>query len=107
MGNYDLVNEGIVMNSEKIDSVQVYVSVCDSGKDIPETILPKLFQKFFTDSSDGTGLGLYISKKLVEAMGGSIWAFNNPNEVGSTFVFSLPKAKYVDKSAIYIQIIKS
>ena len=49
-----------------------------------------LFEKFMTNSDSGIGLGLYISKKLVEVMGGRIWAFNNSDGVGSTFVFSLP-----------------
>jgi len=39
--------------------------------------MPKLFEKFTTDSDFGTGLGLFITKKLVEAHGGRIWAFNN------------------------------
>jgi len=55
-------------------------------------MLPRLFQKFFTDSNYGTGLGLNITKKLVEALGGRIWAFNNNDGIGSTFVFSLPLA---------------
>ena len=76
---------------DKDDGAQIYISVSDSGKGISSGMLPRLFQKFFTDSNYGTGLGLYISKKLVEAMGGRIWAFNNDDGIGSTFVFSLPK----------------
>lgn len=70
----------------------IYVAVSDSGRGISQKILPNLFEKFMTDSDIGTGLGLYISKRLVEAMGGRIWAYNNNDGIGSTFVFSLPKA---------------
>lgn len=69
----------------------VYVSVSDSGKGISSKIMPKLFEKFVTDSDFGTGLGLFITKKLVENHGGRIWAFNNQDGIGSTFIFSLPK----------------
>ena len=55
--------------------------------------MPKLFEKFITSSDTGTGLGLYISRNLVEAHGGKLWAFNNKNGIGSTFMFSLPKAE--------------
>jgi signal transduction histidine kinase len=51
-----------------------------------------MFEKFITGSDKGTGLGLYITKKLVEAHGGRIWAFNNNDGIGSTIVFTLPKA---------------
>jgi signal transduction histidine kinase len=70
---------------------QVYVGICDTGKGISPRIMSKLFEKFATDSDFGTGLGLYISKKLVEAHGGRIWAFNNNDGIGCTFVFSLPR----------------
>ncbi len=76
------------------DGKQVYISISDTGKGISSLILPRLFQKFFTDSNYGTGLGLYICKKLVEAQGGKIWAFNNNSGIGSTFIFSLPKANH-------------
>ena len=91
-------NEKSKIKNLKIKSAQsnqdkpehVYVAISDSGKGISPSILPRLFEKFNTDSSVGTGLGLYISKKLVEAMGGKIWAFNNNDGIGSTFVFGLP-----------------
>jgi len=69
---------------------QVMVLVKDSGTGIDSEIYPRLFSKFATKSEEGTGLGLYISKKIVEAHGGKIWAQNNPDEKGSTFHFTLP-----------------
>jgi signal transduction histidine kinase len=52
--------------------------------------MPKLFSKFASKSVSGTGLGLYISKSIVEAHGGRIWAENNPDGKGASFSFSLP-----------------
>ena len=67
------------------------VTVCrDSGIGIDEGMFSKLFTKFAFTSKKGTGLGLYISKNIVEAHGGRIWAENNSNGIGSTFYFSLP-----------------
>lgn len=73
------------------ENKNIFVEVSDSGKGISPHVLPKLFEKFVSDSDIGTGLGLYISKNLVEAHGGKIWAYNNLGRPGSTFVFSLPK----------------
>ena len=78
-------------NIEKIqDNELVIVSIRDKGKGIDEEILPRLFNKFVTKSNQGTGLGLYIAKSIVEAHGGQIWAHNNKNEKGAIFSFSLP-----------------
>ncbi|MGA8483009.1 MAG: HAMP domain-containing sensor histidine kinase, partial [Nitrososphaeraceae archaeon] len=69
---------------------QVVIIVKDSGTGIDPEIYPRLFSKFATKSEEGTGLGLYISKKIVEAHGGKIWAQNNPDGKGTTFYFTLP-----------------
>jgi signal transduction histidine kinase len=69
---------------------QVIVSIRDSGVGISPDIQPKLFSKFATKSFDGIGLGLFISKNIIEAHGGRIWAENNAAGEGATFAFSLP-----------------
>ncbi|MFN2434286.1 MAG: sensor histidine kinase [Nitrososphaeraceae archaeon] len=68
----------------------ITVSVKDSGKGIDSQIQPKLFQKFSTNSDKGIGLGLFISKNIIEAHGGSITAKNNKHARGATFSFTLP-----------------
>jgi two-component system sensor histidine kinase VicK len=69
---------------------QVIVSVKDSGAGIDPEIMPRLFTKFATKSEKGTGLGLFISKNIIECHDGSIWGENNPNGKGAMFAFSLP-----------------
>ena len=68
----------------------VEVSIKDNGIGIDKEILPNLFTKFASKSFQGTGLGLYISRKIVEAHGGRIEAENNNNGKGATFSFTLP-----------------
>jgi signal transduction histidine kinase len=68
----------------------VVVSVKDTGIGVDEEVFPRLFTKFTTKSFQGIGLGLYISKNIVEAHGGSIWAENNKEGRGATFSFSMP-----------------
>jgi signal transduction histidine kinase len=77
----------------------VEVSVKDTGGGIDAEMFPRLFTKFTTNSERGTGLGLYISKKIVEAHGGRIWAENNPDGKGATFRFTLPMVKSVKQEA--------
>jgi signal transduction histidine kinase len=69
---------------------EVIVTIKDTGSGIPIELMPKLFSKFVTSSNHGTGLGLFISKGIIEAHGGRIWAENNSNGVGASFSFSLP-----------------
>ncbi len=74
------------------------VSVRDSGIGIDPEIAQKLFSKFVTKSFSGTGLGLFISKSIIKAHGGRIWAVNNNSdgreEKGATFYFTLPLATH-------------
>jgi signal transduction histidine kinase len=100
--------EGFIIITSKKEEKEnkVIVSVKDSGIGIHPEILPRLFQKFATKSYQGTGLGLYISKSIIEAHGGKMWAENNPEEKGATFTFSLPLA-HNNKSYINGNIINS
>lgn len=69
----------------------VTVSVRDTGSGIDNDIFSRLFTKFATKSTKGTGLGLFICKGIIEAHGGKIWAENNKEgQQGATFAFSLP-----------------
>ena len=75
---------------ESNNKKEIIVSITDTGTGINKDIFAKLFSKFVTKSSQGTGLGLYISKSIVEAHGGRIWAENNADRRGATFMFTLP-----------------
>jgi signal transduction histidine kinase len=73
---------------------KVIVSIRDNGAGIDRDILPRLFTKFASKSEiGGTGLGLFISKSIVEAHGGEIWAENNLDGKGATFYFSIPVSR--------------
>jgi signal transduction histidine kinase len=80
----------ISINAKMKDNTTVTITVKDTGAGIHPEILPKLFTKFATKSDIGTGLGLYISKVIVEAHAGRIWAENNSDGKGATFAFTLP-----------------
>jgi two-component system, OmpR family, sensor histidine kinase VicK len=81
---------------EKVESDKkiVIVSVKDTGRGIDTEMLPRLFSKFVSNSEKGgTGLGLYISKSIIEAHGGKIWAENNSDGKGAMVSFNLPVSK--------------
>ena len=85
--------KGVVEVSLEKESDHAKISVRDTGRGIDPEMMPRLFAKFATSSDEGTGLGLFISKSIVEAHGGRIWAQNNPDGVGATFTFTLPMEK--------------
>jgi hypothetical protein len=88
-----------LLKKETLSSLQILMvkatTECDSKcyrqwSRYGSEILPKLFAKFASKSFQGTGLGLFISKSIIEAYGGRIWAENNSGGKGVTFSFSLP-----------------
>ncbi|HZT36016.1 MAG TPA: ATP-binding protein, partial [Nitrososphaera sp.] len=78
-----------IIESSTFDEASVLIR--DSGEGIDPQISGRLFGKFVTKSEGGTGLGLYVSKKIVEAHGGRIWAAANQDGKGMTFGFSIPR----------------
>jgi signal transduction histidine kinase len=67
------------------------VTITDTGCGIDAAIMPRIFEKFVTRSDKGTGLGLFVSKSIIQAHEGKIWVQNNTEEEkGATFCFSLP-----------------
>ncbi|MDI7274557.1 MAG: ATP-binding protein [Anaerolineae bacterium] len=80
--------------STRLEGERVVISVADRGQGIPPEELPRLFSRYFRaggtrEHREGVGLGLYITKMLVEAHGGRIWVESEPGK-GSTFTFALP-----------------
>jgi signal transduction histidine kinase len=84
------IQTNITPGAENGKDSSATIEITDNGTGIDPTIMPRLFTKFATKSEQGTGLGLYISKSIIEAHRGKIWARNNQNGKGATFGFSLP-----------------
>ena len=82
-------NKGIISIGVSRNEKQLEITIKDTGSGIPGHIMPKLFSKFVSSSENGTGLGLFISKKIVEAHGGIIWA-ENGEVSGAIFKIRLP-----------------
>jgi signal transduction histidine kinase len=82
---------------------EVVIAVKDTGTGIDPELMPRLFTKFATKSYQGTGLGLFISKSIVEAHGGKMWAENNNSSSsgtkhnGATFYFTLPVVDMIEE----------
>ena len=106
---------GIIRVDVETKDSNVIISVRDTGQGIDPEIYPRIFSKFAAKSDTGTGLGLFISKSIVEAHGGKIWAQNNSInrtdvlngkegdgfEGGATFTFSIPINKPIDGNNRY------
>lgn len=92
---------------EKPDSV--LITVTDSGRGISQELLPNLFQQFSRDSSakkiQGTGLGLYIAKEIINAHHGRIWAESEGSGKGATFYVELPvRISLSEKELLYLAV---
>ena len=83
-------DQGIITIIGNADSAELTIKISDTGKGIDNEIINRLFDKFVSRSEQGTGLGLFISKNIIEAHGGRIMGFNNENGIGATFVIVLP-----------------
>ena len=87
-GKIQITLEKIKEKNDKKEFVSVKIK--DNGKGVDEEVLPRLFEKFASKTElGGIGLGLYLSKNIVEAHGGQIWGKNNNNGSGAEFGFRL------------------
>jgi signal transduction histidine kinase len=92
--------EGVISITlkQQSDTKGVVLLIKDTGTGIPSECFPRLFARFGTESVTGTGLGLFISKSIVEAHGGTIWGQNNEDGIGATFGFTLPSLSEEERS---------
>jgi C4-dicarboxylate-specific signal transduction histidine kinase len=79
----------LTIESRRSEDVQVLISVSDTGVGLPPEQVDKIFDAFFTTKTHGTGMGLRISRSIVESHGGSLWAADNAPR-GARFCFTLP-----------------
>ena len=91
----DMPRRELVIASDLTDEGWTQVSVADTGAGIADDVLEKLFQPFMTTKPQGMGVGLSISRSIIEAHGGKIWAQANPRG-GAIFNFTLPPAELED-----------
>ncbi len=79
----------IIVRARRDDEGGITMSVCDNGVGVDKKSDATIFDSFYTTKTGGMGLGLSISRSIIEDHGGRLWADRNPNQ-GSTFSFSLP-----------------
>jgi signal transduction histidine kinase len=77
------------VRSQQLNGNQIRVSVRDSGIGVPSEVLSRLFEPFFTTRSKGMGMGLSISRSIIEGHGGQLWVESDGSH-GATFHFTLP-----------------
>jgi signal transduction histidine kinase len=79
----------LLIKTQRDDSDQVLISVTDSGLGLDPKHAERLFEAFFTTKTEGMGMGLSISRSIIESHGGRLWATPNAGP-GATFQFTLP-----------------
>ncbi|WP_263354912.1 sensor histidine kinase [Acidicapsa acidisoli] len=79
----------LTIRSQRSSVDQLLISIRDTGIGLPPERADKIFEAFFTTKSQGTGMGLSISRSIIESHGGRLWATGNPDR-GTTFQFTLP-----------------
>ena len=79
----------LAIKSQRTDNEQFMVSISDTGVGLPPEQADKIFDAFFTTKPHGTGMGLRISRSIVESHGGRLWAGDNSPQ-GASFFLTLP-----------------
>jgi signal transduction histidine kinase len=82
----------MVIKSQRADNEQILVSFSDTGTGFPQQLAEQIFDPFFTTKPHGTGMGLRISRSIIESHGGRLWAVSNPGR-GATFHLNLPATR--------------
>ena len=95
MKDVDTTRE-LIINSQPAENEQVMVSVSDTGVGLPPQQADQIFNAFFTTKPHGTGMGLRISRSIIESHGGRLWAANNSPR-GASFCFTLPTKAEVEE----------
>jgi signal transduction histidine kinase len=86
----------LAIKSQRAENEEVVMSVTDTGVGLPPQQAEQIFNAFFTTKPQGTGMGLRISRSIVESHGGRLWAANNPPR-GASFYFTLPTKVEADE----------
>ena len=81
----------LTIASTRVEPDQLLIAVGDSGIGLPDDKAERIFDAFFTTRSQGTGMGLSISRRIIESHGGRLWASPNAGR-GAVFQFTLPSA---------------
>ena len=92
MGQDDTGEHKLVVRTREAEGGLVEIAVCDTGPGVPQPVLDRLFEPFFTTKFGGMGMGLAISRSIIETHGGRLWAAPNPDR-GMTLRFTLPLSK--------------
>jgi len=93
----------LTIKSQQADSGQLLISVMDSGVGIPAEKLDQIFNPFFTSKPEGTGMGLPISRSIIQSHGGRLWADPNPDS-GSIFRFTLPIERTAHQAGVAVPL---